>query len=54
MDLIYVNPEGPNGEPDPEYEKISRRFMEDPKEFDKAFARAWVKVMSLDRFDLVQ
>jgi catalase-peroxidase len=33
---------------DPEYEKISRRFMENPEEFDKAFARAWFKLTHRD------
>ncbi len=33
---------------DPVYEKISRRFMEDPKAFDDAFARAWFKLTHRD------
>ena len=33
---------------DPSYEKISRRFMEDPKAFDDAFARAWFKLTHRD------
>ncbi|MEL7146290.1 MAG: catalase/peroxidase HPI [Bacteroidota bacterium] len=33
---------------DPEYEKISRRFYEQPEEFDKAFARAWFKLTHRD------
>ncbi len=33
---------------DPEYEKISRRFMEDPDEFADAFARAWFKLTHRD------
>lgn len=33
---------------DPEYEKISRRFMEDPKAFEDAFARAWFKLTHRD------
>lgn len=33
---------------DPEYEKISRRFLENPKEFDAAFARAWFKLTHRD------
>ncbi|MEY4865114.1 MAG: hypothetical protein RLZZ114_543 [Bacteroidota bacterium] len=33
---------------DPEYEKISRRFMEDSKAFDAAFARAWFKLTHRD------
>lgn len=33
---------------DPEYEKISRRFMENPEEFTSAFARAWFKLTHRD------
>ena len=33
---------------DPAYEKISRRFMAHPKEFAKAFARAWFKLTHRD------
>ena len=33
---------------DPEYEKISRKFLENPAEFDKAFARAWFKLTHRD------
>ena len=33
---------------DPEYEKISRRFMENPEEFADAFARAWFKLTHRD------
>ena len=33
---------------DPAYEKISRRFMENPKEFADAFARAWFKLTHRD------
>lgn len=33
---------------DPEYEKISRRFMEKPDEFADAFARAWFKLTHRD------
>jgi catalase-peroxidase len=33
---------------DPEYLKISRRFYENPEEFDKAFARAWFKLTHRD------
>jgi catalase-peroxidase len=33
---------------DPEYEKISRRFHEDPDEFADAFARAWFKLTHRD------
>jgi catalase-peroxidase len=33
---------------DPVYEKISRRFFENPKEFADAFARAWFKLTHRD------
>jgi catalase-peroxidase len=33
---------------DPEYEKISKRFLENPKEFEDAFARAWFKLTHRD------
>ncbi|MBK9162607.1 MAG: catalase/peroxidase HPI [Acidobacteria bacterium] len=33
---------------DPVYEKISRRFLANPKEFDAAFARAWFKLTHRD------
>lgn len=33
---------------DPVYEKISRRFLENPEEFEKAFARAWFKLVHRD------
>lgn len=33
---------------DPVYEKISRRFMENPDEFEDAFARAWFKLTHRD------
>ncbi len=33
---------------DPVYEKISRRFMEQPEEFTVAFARAWFKLTHRD------
>jgi len=33
---------------DPEYEKISRRFLENPEEFEDAFARAWYKLTHRD------
>ena len=33
---------------DPEYEKISRRFLENPAQFDDAFARAWFKLTHRD------
>lgn len=33
---------------DPAYEAISRRFMENPREFEEAFARAWFKLTHRD------
>ena len=33
---------------DPAYEKIARRFLENPQEFEKAFARAWFKLTHRD------
>ena len=33
---------------DPAYEKISRRFMENPEQFADAFARAWFKLTHRD------
>jgi catalase-peroxidase len=33
---------------DPEYEKISRHFLENPDEFAEAFARAWFKLIHRD------
>ncbi|OAV43995.1 catalase/peroxidase HPI [Lewinella sp. 4G2] len=33
---------------DPEYNKISRHFLENPEEFADAFARAWFKLMHRD------
>lgn len=33
---------------DPIYEKISRKFLENPAEFDKAFANAWFKLTHRD------
>ncbi len=33
---------------DPVYREISKRFYEDPAEFDKAFARAWFKLTHRD------
>jgi catalase-peroxidase len=33
---------------DPEYEKVSRRFFENPAEFADAFARAWFKLTHRD------
>ncbi len=33
---------------DPEYAKISKRFYENPKEFEQAFAKAWYKLTHRD------
>ncbi|KAK4039659.1 bifunctional catalase/peroxidase [Parachaetomium inaequale] len=33
---------------DPEYEKISRRFLENPDQFADAFSRAWFKLLHRD------
>ena len=33
---------------DPEYDKISRRFKDNPEEFERAFARAWFKLTHRD------
>lgn len=33
---------------DPEYAKIARRFLEKPKEFEAAFAKAWFKLVHRD------
>jgi len=33
---------------DPAYEKISRRFLENPEEFRQAFAKAWYKLLHRD------
>jgi catalase-peroxidase len=33
---------------DPEYEKISRRFLENPNEFSVAFGKAWYKLLHRD------
>jgi catalase-peroxidase len=33
---------------DPAYRKISKRFLENPKEFEQAFARAWFKLTHRD------
>ncbi len=33
---------------DPEYDKISRRFLENPDEFKRAFAKAWFKLIHRD------
>lgn len=33
---------------DPEYQKITKRFLENPKEFEQAFAKAWFKLTHRD------
>ncbi len=33
---------------DPEYKKITTRFLNDPKAFEQAFARAWFKLTHRD------
>ena len=33
---------------DPAYEKISRHFLENPEEFEDAYARAWFKLTHRD------
>ncbi len=33
---------------DPEYRKVSKRFLDNPKEFELAFARAWFKLTHRD------
>ena len=33
---------------DPEYAKVSKRFLDNPKDFEKAFARAWFKLTHRD------
>lgn len=33
---------------DPEYRKISKRFMDNPEEFNRAFAKAWFKLTHRD------
>lgn len=33
---------------DPSYEKIAKRFLENPKEFEQAFAKAWFKLTHRD------
>ncbi|MBS3963321.1 MAG: catalase/peroxidase HPI [Methylomonas sp.] len=33
---------------DPEYQKISKRFLDHPKEFERAFAQAWFKLTHRD------
>ncbi|MEM9114105.1 MAG: catalase/peroxidase HPI [Myxococcota bacterium] len=33
---------------DPDYEKVSKRFLENPKEFELAFAKAWYKLIHRD------
>src|SRR5580698_3789853 len=39
---------------DPEYEKISRRFFENPDQFADAFARAWYKLTHRDMGPIVR
>jgi catalase-peroxidase len=39
---------------DPAYEKISRRFHENPKEFADAFARAWFKLTHRDMGPIIR
>jgi catalase-peroxidase len=39
---------------DPEYEKISRRFLENPDQFADAFARAWFKLTHRDMGPVVR
>ena len=39
---------------DPSYEKISRRFLEQPQEFADAFARAWFKLTHRDMGPIVR
>src|SRR4030088_2359747 len=39
---------------DPAYEKISRRFLENPDQFADAFARAWVKLTHPDMGPIVR
>ncbi|MFA6152217.1 MAG: catalase/peroxidase HPI [Chitinophagaceae bacterium] len=39
---------------DPVYEKISRRFLENPAEFNDAFARAWFKLTHRDMGPVVR
>jgi catalase-peroxidase len=33
---------------DPSYEKIAKRFLDNPKEFELAFAKAWLKLSHRD------
>jgi catalase-peroxidase len=33
---------------DPEYGKVSKRFLDDPKQFEIAFAKAWFKLTHRD------
>ena len=33
---------------DPDYQKIAKRFLENPKEFEEAFAKAWFKLTHRD------
>ena len=39
---------------DPAYEKISRRFFENPEQFADAFARAWYKLTHRDMGPIVR
>mgnify|MGYP003345025532 CR=1 FL=1 len=39
---------------DPAYEKISRRFLKNPKDFEKAFAKAWFKLTHRDMGPVVR
>ena len=39
---------------DPAYEKISRRFLKNPKDFAKAFAKAWFKLTHRDMGPVVR
>src|ERR1700677_1348785 len=39
---------------DPSYEKISRRFLDNPQEFADAFAKAWFKLTHRDRGPLAR
>src|SRR5271166_7087666 len=39
---------------DPAYEKISRRFLENPDQFADAFARAWFKLTHRDMGPIVR
>ncbi|MFN8397087.1 MAG: catalase/peroxidase HPI [Bacteroidia bacterium] len=39
---------------DPEYEKVSRRFLDHPEQFEDAFARAWYKLTHRDMGPVVR